>query len=249
MEHHQEHREHAVRVSPAAEETACEPADASTMGEFGAGVDNHPECVSHAADGAEISKFGWGGARQNSGGARPGAGRKPRTVAKPAMREAGPRWYVLQTEPRREFQVIHDLTLAGFTVRMPMFIDNAHPVSHPLWPGYVFVQFDVGADDWRFVVHRPFVTRLFGADRELPTPLPIGWLETVLAMENDDGLIDARAPVPAIQPGTLLRVTDGPFTSFVGVCAWSDDERVRAVLNIFGRDAPVDLPRSSIEPA
>ena len=120
---------------------------------------------------AEISKSRWGGPRQNSGGARPGAGRKPAAqpvaeIADPAW--TGPRWCVVLTWPQAERSAAYELCRAGYSAYLPMIaIRRRDPVLTSLWhkvlvprlPGYLFALLDP-RDPWAPILHLWHLIRL-----------------------------------------------------------------------------------------
>jgi len=52
-----------------------------------------------------------------------------------------------------------------------------------------------------------------------------------------------------VRPGDLVKITDGPFKDFDGKISDVDEERgkVKVLVNIFGRDTPVELDSLQIK--
>ena len=50
--------------------------------------------------------------------------------------------------------------------------------------------------------------------------------------------------------GDTVTITDGPFTSFTGVVEAidTDDNSVRVIVPLFGRDTPIELELDEVEP-
>ena len=62
-----------------------------------------------------------------------------------------------------------------------------------------------------------------------------------------------RAETPKVKigfrPGQSVRVTDGPFTDFVGIVdeIGTDKGKVKVLLSLFGRETPVELDFLQVE--
>lgn len=209
------------------------------------------ECGSHTGETDLISKFGHGGPRKNSGGARPGAGRKPKGD-NPAMLQAQPegvRWYCIQTFPMREQAVCRDLCDLDLDHHLPLFVDRSgdKPVHRPLFSGYVFVLFDCGTDPWRKLVSLSGVRRLFSTSAERPIPIPVGVVENLKAC----GMIDEPDDAPWLEPirvGHAVRILSGPFAGLEGICHWSTSQRTRLLIELFSGSVPLDMAREDIAP-
>lgn len=218
----------------------------------------HPECGSHAQNSPEISsKSAWGGARPNSGGsrpnsggARPGAGRKPKPSRQPLEPvNLGPRWHCVQTWPRHERLVAAELAKRGLTAHLPEFAriaGNDQVILVPLFPGYLFVQFDVAADPWRCIARLPGVACLFSVN-ERPIPLPVGVVERLIDAIGPDGAADRDAdPLRPLAAGAVVRIDAGPFAGLLGLVEACDRLTARVLLMVLGRHTPVTVPRRSV---
>ena len=177
-----------------------------------------------------------------------------------------PRWYVVQTEPRCESFVARELADGGFTAYLPMCLAKRREtparqmsrarrgsapiyvtVHVPMFPGYLFVTFDIVADPWRRIRRTMGVKRLFQHREDAPTPVGRGAVEALQAGAEDR--LTLRSAAPLYEAGAVLRVQDGPFADHAGVCLWNDETRVRVLLEIFGRSTEVELLRRSVTPA
>lgn len=226
----------------------------------------HSECGSHSGAKPEISssKIGWGGPRPNSGGpransggpransggVRPGAGRPasvvvaPLEIRRPAI---GDRWYVVQHKPRLDLLAINELHRSGFAVHFPKFVTQPGCLPRPLFPGYMFVAFDVEAPDWRRIPGLAGIHRLFSFAPERPCPMPVGYVEQLLAQAGQAGIIDA-SPKP-VMAGDTVTIRSGAFADWVGLCHHADRHRVDVLLEFFGRDVIAELSRDQVDRA
>lgn len=205
-----------------------------------------------------ISKFGHGGARANSGGARPGAGRpssEGRAWKAPEIVVAPSCWCVYQSQPQAERRAAEEITRAGYHGYAPLIAVRKqdavirslyHKVVVPRFPGYGFIQ--LGATDrWR----EPFQD-MAGKPRILldangrPARLPVGVLE--LHMLDDDRLCDlARETMPCLDVGDRVTILDGALIGFDGGVLECDGLVTTVEVVMFGRPMPVRCDRASVE--
>jgi len=111
-------------------------------------------------------------------------------------------------------------------------------IEEKIYPGYVLVEMVVTDDSWYVVRNTPNVTGFIGAGT---TPIPISKKEIDSLMER----IEEKEPQYKIdvKPGDLVKITDGPFKDFDGKVSEIDEEKgkIKVLVNMFGRDTPVEL--------
>lgn len=184
-------------------------------------------------------------------------------------------WYVLHTYSGMENKVKQNLDarVQNFNMEDCIFetvvpteevveIRNGtrRTITRVYLPGYVLVRMDLTDDSWGIARHTPSVTGFVG---QSTTPIPLTFDEVVtmltpsvvakVAHENAD-----KAPSPKAKPkvevadyevGESVQITDGPFA---GVPAQiteinTNNQRVKALVEILGRSTPVDLEFNQIE--
>ncbi|HEX9976982.1 MAG TPA: transcription termination/antitermination protein NusG, partial [Dehalococcoidales bacterium] len=117
-------------------------------------------------------------------------------------------------------------------------------VTKKILPGYVLVQMKMSDSSWNIVRNTPGVTGFVGSGSR---PVPLREAEVGQIMKQ----MSSEAPKIKVsfKAGQSVRVTDGPFTDFVGVV----DEispgkgKVKVLLSLFGRDTPVELDFLQVE--
>lgn len=116
------------------------------------------------------------------------------------------------------------------------------------FPGYVLVEMEMTDDSWHLVKSTPRVNGFIGGTAN--RPIPISQKEVESIMKQVDGGVD-RKPKPKIEfdIGQQVRVNEGPFADFNGVVEVVDYERnkLRVLVQIFGRETPVELEFSQVE--
>ena len=117
-------------------------------------------------------------------------------------------------------------------------------VEEKIYPGYVLVEMIVTDDSWYVVRNTPNVTGFVGAGT---TPIPVSKEE----IENLKKRTEVKEPEYKIEVriGDLVKITDGPFKDFDGKVSEVDEERgkVKVLINMFGRDTPVELDSLQIK--
>jgi len=117
-------------------------------------------------------------------------------------------------------------------------------VEEKIYPGYVLVEMIVTDDSWYVVRNTPNVTGFVGAGTT-PVPVSSSEIETLkkkMGVETPQYKIDVKT-------GDMIKITDGPFKDFDGKVSEIDQERgkVKVLVNMFGRDTPLELDSLQIK--
>jgi len=117
-------------------------------------------------------------------------------------------------------------------------------VEEKIYPGYVLVQMIVTDDSWYVVRNTPNVTGFVGAGTT-PVPVSKGEIEVLkkrMGVETPQYKIDVKI-------GDTVKITDGLFKDYDGKVSEIDQEKgkVKVLVNMFGRDTPVELDSLQIK--
>ncbi|TSC56535.1 MAG: hypothetical protein Greene071421_160 [Parcubacteria group bacterium Greene0714_21] len=117
-------------------------------------------------------------------------------------------------------------------------------VEEKIYPGYVLVEMIVTDDSWYVVRNTPNVTGFVGSGT---TPIPVETAE-IESLKKRMG-VDEPLYLIEVEPGDVVKITDGPFRDFEGKVSNVDQERgkVKVLVNMFGRDTPVELDSLQIK--
>jgi len=117
-------------------------------------------------------------------------------------------------------------------------------VEEKIYPGYVLVEMIVTDDSWYVVRNTPNVTGFVGAGT---IPVPVSQREIEILKKR----IGTEEPQYKIEVniGDSVKIIDGPFKDFDGKVSEIDEERgkVKVLVNMFGRDTPVELDSLQIK--
>lgn len=184
-------------------------------------------------------------------------------------------WYVLHTYSGMENKVKQNLDARVQNFNMEDYIFETvvpteevveirngarRTITRVYLPGYVLVRMDLTDDSWGIVRHTPSVTGFVG---QSTTPIPLTFDEVVkmltpsvvarISRENADKTSSPKAKpkveVADYEVGESVQITDGPFA---GVPAQiteinTNNQRIKALVEILGRSTPVDLEFNQIE--
>jgi transcriptional antiterminator NusG len=120
-------------------------------------------------------------------------------------------------------------------------------VSKKVFPGYLLVRMDLDDDSWYVVRNTPGVTGFVGLGAR-PTPLSRKEVENILqvsaATEAEGAAARKTRPrYTEYEIGESVRVREGPFADFSGTIAEINEDqlKLKVLVNIFGRETPVEL--------
>ncbi|MDP8937765.1 MAG: transcription termination/antitermination protein NusG [Actinomycetota bacterium] len=122
-------------------------------------------------------------------------------------------------------------------------------VQKKVFPGYLLVRCELDDDSWRVVRNTPGVTGFVGLGAK-PTPLSRKEVESILQVQpgGTEGTTRKAKPRAMFEAGETVRVREGPFADFSGSIAEinEDQMRLKVLVNIFGRETPVELEFSQV---
>ncbi len=117
-------------------------------------------------------------------------------------------------------------------------------VSKKVFPGYILVRMDLDDDSWYVVRNTPGVTGFVGLGAR-PTPLSRKEVENILSVTPEAETEGQRRGRPRLEyeTGESVRVKEGPFADFTGTIAEINEDqlKLKVLVNIFGRETPVEL--------
>jgi transcriptional antiterminator NusG len=121
-------------------------------------------------------------------------------------------------------------------------------VPKKVFPGYLLVRMYLDDASWYAVRNTPGVTGFVGSGVK-PTPLSRREVERFLGVQEVEAKKKAPRFKPAWEVGETVRVVTGPFADFNGVIEDMDvdQQKVTVLVNIFGRDTPVELGFGDIQ--
>jgi len=111
-------------------------------------------------------------------------------------------------------------------------------VQKRIFPGYLMVRMYVDDDSWYVVRNTPGVTGFVGSGAK-PVPLASREVEKILQVKP----VERLKPRLEFEEGESVRVVTGPFANFTGSISEInvDQSKVKVLVNIFGRETPVEL--------
>jgi transcriptional antiterminator NusG len=112
--------------------------------------------------------------------------------------------------------------------------------SRKFYPGYIMVQMVLNKMTWHTVRNTAKVTGFLGGGSN-PSPVPDE--EAVRIIQQMEDGISKPKPRYTFEEGDEIRVIDGPFNNFQGTVeeVKQDKEKLKVLINIFGRATPVEL--------
>ncbi|WP_310528242.1 transcription termination/antitermination protein NusG [Nocardioides sp.] len=139
-------------------------------------------------------------------------------------------------------------------------------VTRTVLPGYVLVRMDLTDESWSAVRHTPSVTGFVGHSHQ-PVPLSMTEVEDMLAPavvavaeaeaaaaagdKSGRGGATSKKPVEVadFDVSDSVMVVDGPFATLHATITEinAESQRVKALVEIFGRETPVELSFSQIQ--
>jgi transcriptional antiterminator NusG len=250
----------------AADAEAGEPAEAAAV---------HEEDAAQDQDGDEADEAGDTEAAAEE--AEPEEELDPVTKLREELRTLPGEWYVIHTYAGYEKRVKANLEQRAVSLNVEDFIYQAEvpeeeivqikngerkTVKQNKLPGYVLVRMDLTNESWGVVRNTPGVTGFVGNAYD-PYPLSLDEIVKMLAPEAEEKAAREAAeaegkPAPQrkvevqvldFEVGDSVTVTDGPFATLQATINEinPDSKKVKGLVEIFGRETPVELSFDQIQ--
>ncbi len=181
-------------------------------------------------------------------------------------------WYVVHTYSGMENRVLQNLENRVTSLNMEDYIfeivvpteevteirnGQRKQIKRTVLPGYVLVRMDLTDESWSTVRHTPSVTGFVGHSNQ-PVPLSLDEVEKMLAPSVAAAAIagsDAptrrkkKVEVADFASGDSVMVVDGPFAGVHATITEinANAQRLKALVEILGRETPVDLTFAQIQ--
>lgn len=171
----------------------------------------------------------------------------------PKLDAKGAHWYVVHTYSGHEAKVAATLKQRVESQKLAdKILDILVPtqekieikegkktnIKEKIFPGYLLIRMVLDDNTWLAVRTTPGITSFVG-NANKPTPLPeeeVASIKRFMSME-------APKFKAAFSVGEAVRITDGPFSEFLGSINEIDEEKgkLKVMVSIFGRETPVEL--------
>lgn len=165
----------------------------------------------------------------------------------------GTHWFVAHTHVHAEAKAAFNLARQGYAVFFPRYrkrrshARKVEMVRAPLFPRYVFVQVDVGAQRWRSINSTIGIVHLVCHGDE-PAVVPHRVIAELKGREDADGLI--KLDPPAFKSGDKVVVQHCAFENCLGLFErMTDRERVIVLLELLGRKVRVAMDAAAVAAA
>ena len=175
------------------------------------------------------------------------------------------RWYVVHTQSGHEKKAQQNLQARIASMNMEERIyETVIPledvaefrngkkviVQKKMFPGYLLVRAELDDDAWYVIRNTPSVVNFVGSGGK-PSPLLRREVETFLHVKEEGAKAESAPRTKArleYEMGETVRVKEGPFADFSGeIVEINEDQlKVKVLVNIFGRETPVELEFSQI---
>ncbi|WP_326814886.1 transcription termination/antitermination protein NusG [Streptomyces sp. NBC_01762] len=265
-----------VEAADAVEPDQAEAADADAAGEPAEQAAVNVEDEAAAADSDEESGEDEGD-DETEEEAEPAAPVDAVTALRDELRGLPGEWYVIHTYAGYEKRVKANLEQRAVSLNVEDFIYQAEVPEEEIvqikngerknvrqnkLPGYVLVRMDLTNESWGVVRNTPGVTGFVGNAYD-PYPLTLDEIVKMLAPEAEEKAAREAAeaegkPVPSrkvevqvldFEVGDSVTVTDGPFATLQATINEinADSKKVKGLVEIFGRETPVELSFDQIQ--
>jgi transcriptional antiterminator NusG len=118
-------------------------------------------------------------------------------------------------------------------------------VETKVFPGYILIKMMMDNQTWDLVRRTQYVTNFVSASGK-PVPIKDSEVKRILAsLDPNTGF----KPKKTWMKDMVVRVNDGPFIDLTGKIDFVDDDKqkLKVMINLFGRETPVELSYDQVE--
>ena len=183
------------------------------------------------------------------------------------MGESNKKWYVLRAAGGKEKKAkeylekeIERMGLQDLVSQVLVPTEKVYKIrdgkrvctERLFYPGYVLIEAEL-TGELQYIIRNevPHMSGFLTEKRDsekVPVPLREDEVRRILGEQDDNAVAEAETVVD-YNVGDAVKITDGPWTSFIGVVDMLDIDKnkVSVIVSMFGRETPVELELGQVE--
>ena len=153
-------------------------------------------------------------------------------------------WYLLQHKPNKQNIALENLKRQGFETFYPLLECTKRTNSRfknsfsPLFPGYIFVFFNIEDSSWIKIKYTLGVYRIVGFN-SLPSKVHV---DIILALQQKYNKSHKLLSDKNIKTGVNTQILKGPLSGFVGKIEENDaNSRIKILLEFMGNQKRISI--------
>ena len=154
------------------------------------------------------------------------------------------KWYLLQHKPNKQNTALENLKRQGLETFYPLFENTKRTNSRfknsflPIFPGYIFVFFNIKNSSWIKIKYTIGVSRIVGFN-SIPSEVP---LDIILALQQKYNRSRKLLSSKNIKEGDNIKILKGPLSGFVGKIEEYDSiSRIKILLEFMGNPKSISI--------
>ncbi len=169
------------------------------------------------------------------------------------------KWYVLKSYAGQENTVVNNITqrikansleeqitelIVPTNEQIIIKAGKKKTIQEKFLPGYILVHMVLNDKTWHVVRNTQGVTGFIGIEKK-PTPLDESEVKGIMSFMK----IKQPTYQTSLEVGDTVKVTDGPFTDFMGSISEINENKgqVKVLLSVFGQETPTVLDLLSVK--
>ena len=154
------------------------------------------------------------------------------------------KWYLLQHKPNKQNIALENLKRQGFKTFYPLLENTKRTNSRfknsflPVFPGYIFVFFNIKNSKWIKIKYTIGVSRIVGFN-SMPSEVPI---EIVLSLQQKYNRSHEFLSAKNIKIGVNTKILKGPLSGFMGkIEEYDANRRIKILLESMGNQKRISI--------
>jgi len=147
------------------------------------------------------------------------------------------KWYLLQHKPNKQNIALENLKRQGFKTFYPLLENTKRAKStfknsfSPLFPGYIFVSFNIECSGWIKIKYTIGISRIVGFNSK-PKEVPV---DIILALQQKYSRPPKFLSDKNIKTGEKIKILKGPLSGFLGkIEEYDSNSRLKILLEFMG---------------
>ena len=154
------------------------------------------------------------------------------------------KWYLLQHKPNKQNIALKNLKRQGFETFYPLLENTKRTNSRfknsflPLFPGYIFVSFNIEDNRWIKIKYTIGISRIVGLNA-IPSEVPE---DIILALKKKYKRSHELLSAETVETGVNTKILKGPLSGFVGkIEEYDANSRIKILLEFMGNQKRISI--------